>query len=274
MTSCSDVPTEDLSDAPKIDTSATSASPTISAAAVTVVRFGFRIALPRASTPVTPNIKGSGRPTKAASRRATSGPRTTMPTKITNPPRNVTATDCSSGSGPRIPYAPTAIPIPVTIVPVIARDTVERRRLVMRRSPIAAIGGVRAARIAGTIAASNVTPTPTTAHASMVRFSTTNARSGTGTPTPGRSQSNSLPSPTPSANPAPDATSPMISASISTDPTTCPPDAPIARRSPNSRVRWATRIVNVLKMMNPPTSSPMPANPSSRSLISDRKSST
>ncbi len=39
-------------------------------------------------------------------------------------------------------------------------------------------------------------------------------------------------------------------------------DAPSVRSSPNSRVRWATVIENVLKMMNAPTTSATYANTS------------
>ena len=46
----------------------------------------------------------------------------------------------------------------------------------------------------------------------------------------------------------------MPSASISTVASTCRRVAPIARSSAFSRVRWATVMKKVLKMMNPPTS--------------------
>ena len=84
--------TDVLSESAKIATSATSASPTMSAAAVAEVRRGFRIALPRASEPVTPNTDGNGRPITLESGRAINGPKMTRPRKITKPPRNVTAT--------------------------------------------------------------------------------------------------------------------------------------------------------------------------------------
>jgi hypothetical protein len=53
----------------------------------------------------------------------------------------------------------------------------------------------------------------------------------------------------------------MTDDSTSTDPSTWPRPAPIARSIANSRVRWATVIENVLKMMNPPTTSAMTAKP-------------
>ena len=51
-------------------------------------------------------------------------------------------------------------------------------------------------------------------------------------------------------------------ASTTTDVMTCRRDAPRARNNPSSWVRWVTRIVNVLKMMNAPTTTPRAAKPS------------
>ena len=48
---------------------------------------------------------------------------------------------------------------------------------------------------------------------------------------------------------------PSITPSAMTEPTTCARVAPSVRSSPNSRVRWATVIEKVLKMMNAPTNS-------------------
>ena len=60
-----------------------------------------------------------------------------------------------------------------------------------------------------------------------------------------------------------EAMSPTISASSSTERSTCRREAPIVRSSANSLVRCATVIEKVLKMMNAPTNSAMPANTSS-----------
>ena len=61
---------------------ATSATPTMSAAAVRAVRLGLRIEFSRASVPVTPWSLGSGAPRNRATGRAMSGPSTKMPTKM------------------------------------------------------------------------------------------------------------------------------------------------------------------------------------------------
>ena len=69
---------------------------------------------------------------------------------------------------------------------------------------------------------------------------------------------------TPSSTPAADASAPTTPASTTTDVMTCRRDAPMARSNPSSWVRWVTRIVKVLKMMNAPTTTPSAAKPSSR----------
>ena len=57
----------------------------------------------------------------------------------------------------------------------------------------------------------------------------------------------------------------MISASSTTSRTMLPREAPTARSRPTWRVRWAIVIEKLLKMMNAPTNSEMPANTSSTS---------
>ena len=54
--------------------------------------------------------------------------------------------------------------------------------------------------------------------------------------------------------PAAEATSPTTTASASTEAMRWERLAPSARSRPSSRVRWATRIEKVLKMMKAPTS--------------------
>ena len=72
-----------------------------------------------------------------------------------------------------------------------------------------------------------------------------------------------MPRKMPATSPITDATNPTTNASSTTDHTTCRPVAPMARNNPSSRVRCATRIANVLKMMNAPTTTPIAANPRS-----------
>ena len=67
----------------------------------------------------------------------------------------------------------------------------------------------------------------------------------------------------PTTIPASDASRPITSASISTERSTCRRLAPIVRSRANSRLRWATVIENVLKMMKAPANTVAPANASS-----------
>ena len=66
----------------------------------------------------------------------------------------------------------------------------------------------------------------------------------------------------PAASPMTEASRPMTTASISTEPITCRRLAPIARISASSRVRCATMIENVLRIRKMPTNSATPAKPS------------
>ena len=86
----------------------------------------------------------------------------------------------------------------------------------------------------------------------------------TGRPKPIESNrvSSSLAKPTPATMPVTDASTPITSASSSTERSTWRRLAPIVRSIANSRVRWATVIANVLKMMNAPANTVAPANAS------------
>ena len=139
---------------------------------------------------------------------------------------------------------------------------------------MAATGGTRAARTAGIAAATTVTRTPTTSETTIVRVSSTVDVSGRSRPSSRSSWSRPTPRAMPASNPSADATTPTRKASSTTDRTTCPPVAPIARSSPSSRVRCATRIVKVLKMMNAPTTTPMAAKPRSASVKNPRNCRT
>lgn len=67
--------------------------------------------------------------------------------------------------------------------------------------------------------------------------------------------------PIPAPRPTIDAIRPITSASSTTDPMTWPREAPIDRSSASSRVRWATMMENVLRMMKMPTNNAMPHEP-------------
>ena len=78
--------------------------------------------------------------------------------------------------------------------------------------------------------------------------------------------------PMPAAKPMAVASTPTASASAATVSTTWRRDAPTARISADSRVRWATRIENVLWMLKAATTMAMPAKASSSVWKKPRKS--
>ena len=84
-----------------------------------------------------------------------------------------------------------------------------------------------------------------------------NTRPPAGMPKPSASSSafSAVAMPKPARRPITDASTPTTSASIRTEASTCRRVAPSARSSPFCRVRCATVIEKVLKIMNAPTSS-------------------
>ncbi len=134
------------------------------------------------------------------------------------------------------------------------------------------MGGMREARIAGITDDAIVTKTPTQRATITVRSTISSGPSGTSNPRLDTIPSSSAARPMPTASPISAATKPTSAASRMTATITCRPLAPMARSSPNSRVRCATRIANVLKMMKAPTTRPIAANPSSSWVSSAKKS--
>ncbi len=127
----------------------------------------------------------------------------------------------------------------------------------------AAIGVTRVALRAGTSAATSVTTTPTISETITVRSVTTVPVFGRSIPTALKSSLIPNAKPTPPASPSAAPSRPSTSASKPTVASSCGREAPSVRSMPNSRVRWATVIENVLKIWNAPTNSDTPANTSS-----------
>ena len=75
-----------------------------------------------------------------------------------------------------------------------------------------------------------------------------------------------LATPIPARMPRPAPIAPITSASISTEVRTWRRDAPSVRSIPNSRVRWATVIENVLKIVNAPDEERDPGEDQERDL--------
>ena len=150
--------------------------------------------------------------------------------------------------------------------PTIARTTrpgSRRRRSPAPASRSAATGATRVARSAGTRPAATVTSVPTSTETIAVRAANTVPASGSSSSNEVKTASMPLASPRPTASPSAEASSPSVSASASTVPSTCLRPAPTIRRSPSSRVRCATVIDSVLKMVNAPTRIATPPKTSS-----------
>ncbi len=111
------------------------------------------------------------------------------------------------------------------------------------------------ARSAGKKPASTVTAMPTPSETITVRASSTVPLSGRSAPNalnrPSSAGASAIPPNSPIAAP----TIPSSSPSSTTARMICQREAPSVRSRPNSRVRWATVVEMVLKMMNAPTTS-------------------
>ena len=108
-----------------------------------------------------------------------------------------------------------------------------------------------------------VTTVPTTNATTTVRGSSWRDVLGRSIPNAESNPLSPMAIPIPAMRPNTDASNPVTNASTTTEVMTCPRLAPSARSNASSRVRCATMIENVLKMMNAPTNSAMNANTSS-----------
>ena len=150
---------------------------------------------------------------------------------------------------------------PVTPSPSLSECAASRDSGSVEPSRTAAIGGTRVARRAGAMAASSVTPVPTSSDTMTVRIPNTVSPSGRSTPSALNRASMPLAIPNPRKRPIVEATRPMTSPSSLTERSTCLREAPSVRRVANSRVRWATVMDSVLKITNAPTNSAIPPKP-------------
>ena len=245
--------------AAKIDANATSATPTMSAAAVAAVRPGWRMAFSRARRPVIPRI---GLPISPAIGGTSRGLSNAVPRNSRAAPM---PTNVRSRFDEPVPNRPNAISVrPPSSITMLAGNAIRERRVdTTKPSRSAATGGTRVARIAGASAATIVTTTPTTIDTMIVRLSMTVPFDGSSKPIALNSARSPAASPMPSRMPTTAPAKPRNRPSASTERRTWAREAPSVRSIPNSRARCATVIENVLKMMNAPTNSEMPANASS-----------
>lgn len=248
-------------------TPVTRAMPTMSAAAVMAVRRGLRPELSRPSLPGTDQAKIV--PSRFTTGRLMSGVSSATPMKANSTPPRIVTSVLSPALPPsprKSSTAPTAVTSPpATVIFVSGRSGVAT-------SCMAAIGGMREARSAGSSAATTVITMPT-ANALITALA--------GTPSPARVRSparfpnahaSSAPMPMPAARPSTEAIRPTATASSTTELTICRRPAPMARMSASSRVRCATMIENVLRIRNVPTSSATAAKPSRIRLKKDSAS--
>src|SRR3954453_10907405 len=190
--------------AAKIETKVTSATPTISAAAVTAVRPGWRTVFSRARRPVMPRVASNGRPTSDASGRTRYGLTNATPRKVASapPPTKLSAAlDDSEANRPThmsaTPTRPSRAPANVTL-----RDGPRVVGAAPSRS--ASTGGTRVARSAGASDDSTVTTVPTTSDTMIVRDRITLPLDGRSTPTALNSARRPPATAMPSASPATD----------------------------------------------------------------------
>ena len=231
------------------------------------MRFGFRIAFSRAMTPVTPLIFWIGMPRAPLIGAAIIGPSTATPRNTTAMPRPTKSRPLS----PKSPRSRNATPTSDTMIPITARrgDVLERSML---ESRIAAMGGMRAARSAGAIAATTVTIMPSTYDQMNAAAGIAMSLAGMSRPRAPRRALSPAARKMPATKPTVDATSPTSTASNRTEPSTWRCPAPMARSSASSRLRCATTIENVLKMMKEPTSRATTPKISRKVLKNDRLS--
>ncbi len=244
---------DDLIDAASTLTHATRPRPTVRAAAVAAVRRGLRMAFWRPSLPDMPAMRGNGAPITRAMGPAANGLSRATPTNTSAAPRPTREMPL-----PNSPKSIAAAPRPRTTAPTSDR----RRNEPPCSTPVprrAAIGAILDALRAGEMEDRTVTPTPTRSEAMMVRGATTAPEAGRSIPKALSRLWSPMATRMPRPSPTSDAKRPTMNASAITDNRTCRRLAPRARSRASSRVRWATRIEKVLRMMNPPTNSEIPA---------------
>ena len=213
---------------PSMPTLATSARPSVSAKAVAAVRRGLRRELVDASFPT--DLNGA-------------------PMMAPRPP-----TRGIDSAGPAIQMAAT---IPTPFMPPTMVRPLSLGFEAWSPERIASTGGMAPARAAGAQAASTVISRPATSGTMTAEGVAVRPLPGMSKPNAPMARYSSWDRPKPAATPSSDPTRPTMTASMTTEPVSWPRDAPSARSSANSLVRWATSMEKVLEMMNVPTSSPI-----------------
>jgi hypothetical protein len=226
----------------------------------------FAAVLSRASFPAWPGSHARNQPANAASGRTRAGATAVTPEKHATAPAPA-ATAEGLATSATTPAAISTSPAARRLRPAPAPAPADDDATATAR--IAATGGTRVARNAGGTEAASVTPTPAASAMTMPPQGTASAVSGSDTPKPLSSAASTLARPSPSATPKTEATAPTSSDSSSTDPNTCPREAPSARMSASARVRCPTMIENVFQITKAPVNSAIPAKPRKKSVSTD-----
>ncbi len=197
-----------------------------------------------------PEVWRSGRPRKPAVGRATIGARVATPRKVMAIPTPTSRAwlEWETNS----PSIITVTPMTEATVPMMALRVSDPDES-GTGSPRAATGGILDARRAGLIDAMRLTPTPTIRATTAVRVLKTVPYDGRSIPVARKTAWRPAATPAPATIPTTAAMSPTTPASPRVDTSTCLRLAPRARRRASSRVRWATRMEKVFRMMKEPT---------------------
>ena len=247
--------------AASVATSVTSARPIISAAAVDAVRCGLRRALSRASAPAAPPIRVAGQPRTPDSAGMNGADSIATPMNTSSVPtiRSSSTVDVPCENRPRIRSAnPSAVSTAANGV----RNRWKRPGGSSAPSRTAAIGGTRVARSAGKKLAIRVTTIPSASETITVRVSSRRPLFGSVNPTASNSEKRPFARPRPRKRPTIEASTPITSASSTTDIRTWRRDAPSVRSVASSRVRCAIVIESELTITNAPTNSAITPNAS------------
>ncbi|GAA3444772.1 hypothetical protein GCM10018955_42100 [Planomonospora venezuelensis] len=217
----------------------------VNATVVVADRLGLRCELSTASLPGTPNNRRGSHPANALNGLTSTGPRISTARKVSAPPSMTTYSALSPGPV-LTPYAVAPPPASRNNPAKTPRSTPVRNVCSSTCERSAAIGATRVAARAGSSAAATVISTPSTMPTATVRGASATPPEGTSIPVRPSTASAPAPRPRPASRPSTDAIRPTTADSSRTEPNTCLRVAPMQRSSAISRVRCATRMLNVL----------------------------
>ena len=225
-----------------------SVTPMVSAAVVAATRPGLRRALDPASFVGVPKNRPGSQPRAQIIGPTISGPATISAANTRPPPPPISFTPPSRSCCP--------VPSPARTTPSTPRAAATNTRFRPIRPEAvftsccvrsASTGGTFVAARAGSTAETIVTTKPTAMPSTITPPDTTIPPGGSFVDVVAATTACSpCATPIPASTPRAEPTSPTSAASATVAPNTCPLPAPMQRSSATCRIRWATRIVNVL----------------------------